>query len=213
MHNHLVTIALLGAVSAAATAERVDLFVFENADGADVSGLNLWADVVDKGSYAEMVFHNDSTIDCFVRSIYIENTDFSSDALDVMSIQNPQPLGVKFKNGGSPPQPAGSIKNFGGDWQGNLFAAKANKPGSGKDGIDSGEHLVFEFDYSNFTFQEIIDALTADVPAFRIAQHVQGLPGGFSVWTMNDPEQAVPLPSAAGLSLAGIAALGLRRRR
>ena len=41
----------------------------------------------------------------------------------------------------------------------------------------------------------------------------QGLPGGSSVWGRNEEGRIVPLPSAAGLSLAGLGLVSLRRRR
>jgi hypothetical protein len=205
--------ASLGVV-AAASAERIDLFVFENADGAEVSSLDLWVDVVDRGAYADFVFHNDSTVASTVTNIYIESTDFSTSGLTDGRIENPQPAGVDFRPGSAPPTPPGSIAAEGGAWQGNLFSAKAKKPGSGKDGIDPGEHLVLQFDLDGIAFSDLIDALTGDSPAFRIAQHVQGI-GEFSVWTVNgDGENAiVPLPSGAALSLAGLAIVATRRRR
>lgn len=209
-----VLIAALGVAPSVASADRIDLIVFENADGADVSGLDLWVDVIDRGTHADFVFHNDSTISSFVRSVYIEGTDFAEDALDNGRVGPSQQDGVSFVEGGSPPNPAGSIKHFGGDWRGNLFASKASQSGSGKDGIDAGEQLVLQFDYDQVSFATLISGLTSEQPGFRIAQHVQGLPGGYSVWTKNDTgERVVPLPSAAMMSLAGMGLIAGRRRR
>lgn len=207
-------LAALGIAASAATAERIDMFVFENADGANVAGLDLWVDVVDRGEHAEFVFYNDSTISSFVRSVYLEETDFSDDAIEDVEIADDQQDGVRFKNGGSPKNPAGAIKHFGGKWQGNLFAGKSRKSGSGKDGIDAGERLVIEFELDDIDFATLISGLTSDTPTFRIAQHVQGLPGGESVWTKNTPNgRIVPLPSAAMMSLAGLGMVATRRRR
>lgn len=209
-----VLIAALGVAPSVASADRIDLVVFENADGADVSGLNLWVDVIDRGTHADFVFHNDSTIASFVRSVYIEGTDFAEDALDNGRVGPTQQDGVSFVEGGSPPNPAGSIKDFGGNWQGNLFASKADNSGSGKDGIDQGEQLVLQFDYDEMSFESLMSGLTSEQPGFRIAQHVQGLPGGSSVWTRNGTgERVVPLPSAAMMSLAGMGLVAGRRRR
>lgn len=213
MRTTLVAAIVVGVAGSAALAERIDLFVYENSNGADVSGLDLWVDVVDRGSYAEFTFHNDSSISSFVRSIYIEKTSFSNSSLEDGAIVEPQPVGVKFINGGSPPNPAGSIRHFGGEWQGNLLAVKARSGGSNKDGIDQGEYVGLRFDYDGITFQDLLDALSGDTPAFRIAQHVQGLPYGYSVWTMNDGGRIVPLPSASAMAMVGMGLVSLRRRR
>lgn len=209
----ICVIGALGAAASLALAERVDVQIYENSDNADVSGLDLWVDVLDQGTHADLVFHNDSSIGSFIRSIYIEKTAFSDGSMDNSRIRNPQPLGVKFVKGGSPPNPAGSIRDFGGEWRGNLFAVKAKSPGTNKDGIDPGESLTLQFDYAGIDFQQLVAALSGDTPEFRIAEHIQGLPGGSSVWGKNGEHRVVPLPSAAAMGFAGLGLVTLRRRR
>lgn len=213
MPRRLCMIVLAG-VAPLAAAERIDLFVFENADNADVSGLDLWVDVVDQGAYADFVFHNDSSVACFIRSIYVESTGFSGASLADGRIESPQPVGVNFEPGATPGNPPGSISGFGGPWGGNLFDVGAVKPGANKDGVDPGQTLVLQFDYDGITYQQLIDALTGDEPAFRIAQHVQGVGGVSSIWAVNEGgASVVPLPGAAAMTLAGLALVAGRRRR
>jgi len=207
-----IAVAVAGTVAAPALADRIDLIVFENADGADVSALDLWVDVVGAGSAVDLVFHNDSGMQSFVRSVYIESTAFSVAAMIDGELLSPQPAGVKFKQGATPPNPAGSIAGFGGAWGGNLFSAKADKPGTNKDGIDPGESLTVRFDLADAGIGDVLDALRSDPLGFRIAAHVQGLPCGESVWAVNVP-RAVPIPTASAMGLVGLGVMALRRRR
>jgi hypothetical protein len=72
----------VGLAAAAAQADSIDLFVFENADNADVSGLDINVDIVDGGGGdVNFVFSNDSTTESFVSAIYVEMTNFSTGAL------------------------------------------------------------------------------------------------------------------------------------
>src|SRR5690606_23626652 len=61
---------VVGGLSTTAAAERVDLVVFE---GSHFAGLDVWLDVVDRGSEVDFVFRNDSSIGSSVASVYFEN--------------------------------------------------------------------------------------------------------------------------------------------
>lgn len=190
--------AALGSFCAAATAERVDLFVYESASGGDVSGLDLWVDVIDGGSSVDFVFHNDSTIASVVTSVYFEDVSAAS------GLSSPSILpgaGVDFAPGATPGDPAGSISGFYRDWAGNLYTAGATQP-SPMMGINPGETLTISFDFSG-VFSDMLAALRSDTGDFRLAQHVQGVgPLGFSVWTTTVP---APAPLAL-LALGGLVA-------
>jgi len=192
--------------SAQAQATIVNLMVYENASGVDTSKVNVWVDVIDKGSGAEFTFHNDSE-NGFISNIYFEKTEFSDNALTNAVIVTPEFSDVDFSKGSSPKNPAGSIKNFGGVWDGNLFSAKADSPAP-KNGIKPGEYLTIRFDYNDIDFDDLITGLS-DPLKFRMAQHIQGLSKcDASIWTVNTP---VPLPSTLVLLAAGLP-LFLRRK-
>jgi hypothetical protein len=209
----IAALCAIGLAASIATADQVDLFVFENADGVDVSNLDINVEVVDAGGGAiEFVFSNDSSIDSFVSSIYVESTDFSTAAMANGAIGDES--GATFTPPATPEFPPGSISGSGGAWGGNLFSADKT-PGSGT-GIDVGDYVTVEMDLINgYTYGDVIDALGEPV-AFRFAAHVQGI-NGSSVWVTNGPiGEIVPLPPAA-FAGAGLLALmgGVRivRRR
>ncbi|MCE7970504.1 MAG: PEP-CTERM sorting domain-containing protein [Leptolyngbya sp. PLA2] len=187
-----------------AFADRVDLFVYENADNADVGGLDLWADLVDGGTYIDITFYNDSTASSVVTAIYFEKFSGLTGGSIVF-----ESAGVDFSDGATPPNPAQPGLNYGGSWSGNLYSTDANPPPA-HNGINHGgtESLTIRFDYAGgTTFGDVKSALTASDPTWRIAQHVQGLPGGYSVWSIS-------VPAPGSLALVGLAGLaGLRRRR
>src|SRR5690606_29522500 len=128
-------------------------------------------------------------------------------ALAVPEIAAQSP-GVKFSSGASPGQPAGSIQHHGGAWS-TLYSADADAPPP-MNGINAGigETLTVRFNLTGgYTVDDVIGAITDEPSRFRIAQHIQGLPGDASVWSVT-----VPSPASLGL-LSGCALLAMRRRR
>lgn len=195
------------AVSTAAHADRIDMFVFENADGVDTSGLDIWVDAVDGGTHIDLVFHNDSEADSFVTSLYIEATEFTSEGFEDMMILTPQPVGVDYESGAHPQDPAGSIDNYMTPWRGSLFSASPESP-SPVNGINPGESLTIRAEYDGINFSDVMNNLNSS-DGFRIAQHIQGIgEGSSSVWAVNEP---VPEPAAAAAIV--LMALAPRRRR
>ena len=195
----------VGLAAAAAQADTIDLVVFENADNADVSGLDINVDIVDGGGGdVNFVFSSDSTTESFVSAIYVEMTNFSTGALANGAVVDES--GATFTPPATPPNPPGAISNFGGPWGGILYSADMI-PGNGN-GIDIGDYVTLGFDLLNAnTVQDIFDAAAADPALFRFAAHVQGIDGS-SVWVTNgggDMPPVVPLPPAglAGLGLLG----------
>lgn len=200
MHARLLTgIGLLTAAAAAASADRVDLFVFENADGVDTSIVDLWVDVIDQGSNIDFVFHNDSTMGA-VTAVYFETNNLIANGLIFGSAGT-----VNFAAGASPASPAGSVFAFGGSWAGNTYSADADSPGP-TNGVGVGETLTVRFDLLG-SYADVLAALAPSAAdGFRIAEHAQAF-GPYSLWTSN-----VPAPGAAAfLGLAGL--LAARRRR
>ena len=195
---------LLSAPSASAMI--YSLTIFENADGVDVSGLDLWVDVIDGGSYVDFEFHNDSLVNSFISSVYVEQ--FGS-ALSGGSIAA-QSTGVLFHDGSNPRNPPGSI----GGWGGSAYAAAANSP-SPINGVHQGEWLTLRMNYEDADYGEVLSMIATG--ELRLAQHVQGI-GRSSVWGVTRPPgDPVPLPASVWLLGSGFASwLGggaIRRRK
>lgn len=190
---------LVGSFASVATAARVDLEVYENQSGADVSGLDLWVDVLAAGADVDFVFHNDSSISSIITQIYFE------DGLDALiangSIFN-ESAGVDFKIGATPSDPPGG-NTIG--WMGTYFSVGRENPVS--NGINPGETLTLRFDLvGGATVDAIVAAL--GTTGTRIAEHIQSLPTGASVAAVT-----VPVPVAVGPGLVLLAGLGLYRYR
>lgn len=206
MKHALIWMVVLGGMATLACAARVDLEVFENDSGADVSGLDLWVDVLNSAGKAEFIFHNDSTISSIITEIY-----FESGLSDLLS--NPmiaaESAGVDFEVGATPANPPGGTNI---DWEGTFFSVGRVAKGGVDNGINNPppiETLAITFDFVGAEdIDAIIDALGQ--VGTRIAEHIQALPCDNSVSAVT-----VPLPAALGpglLLLASIGAFRLRRQ-
>ena len=206
MSRHLFAAAALAVCGcvAGASAERVDLFVYENADGGDVTLLDLWVDVSQSGVLVTFDFHNDSAVGSRISNIYFENTAFTQAAFtNSGTLEAPLPSGVNFSAGGSPANPASGINAFDTAWGGTL--AWFSRNGGAANAIDPGESLSVTFTLSDAGL-DVAQALRER--DFRVAQHVISVGAdSFSVWTTN-----VPAPGVASVMLGGLAMAGRRRR-
>jgi len=196
----------IGLIAASTQADTVDLFIFENATGTDVTNIDINVEIVDAGGGdVQFVFSNDSSIASFISAVYIESTNFSGAFLDAIALGGVSG-DVAFSEGVTPPNPAGSIQHYDTPWGGTLFGADRD-PGKGNMwGIHPGESLAVDVELDGIGFDDLTGAL--EVPLFRFAAHIQGVgDDGASIWGTNGPDMAVvPLPPAA---LAGAGLLGL----
>ena len=83
-------------------------------------------------------------------------------------------------------------------------------------GINSGDTLAMTVNHG-LAFEDFLDLFGEwDEEGFRIAMRIEGIGRGGSqcIWGITDnPGRAVPLPSAAALTLAGLGCVILRRTR
>lgn len=198
---------LLDAAAMPARGALITLSVYENSSNVPTAGLNLTIDLVDNGSTADLVFKNQSTIPAVVTALYVESNQLSTAVLSGGQIVSPQVPGVAFSPGATPPNPAGSISGFGGAWAGNLFSADADSPGP-TNGLSPGESVTLRFATPS-GFDALLSALSSSPAGFRIAEQVQGIGSGASVWAMST---TIPTPAASAY-LAAAMILRPRRRR
>jgi hypothetical protein len=190
-------------MSGSAAADVISFEVFENGSGIPLAGLSAAAEVTGAGTTVTMQFRNGSTAPSVVTSIYIEGTAAAMTLLSGPEIVTPQMAGVNFVAGATPPNPPGSVAAWGGGWQGNLFSLRASGPAM-QNGLSPGESVSVRFQL-NGSVDDMVRAITGG--GMRLAQHVQGVGGGQSVWAVT-----VPGPGGAGV-LAGLCVFGARRRR
>lgn len=183
----------------------VDFVVYENADGVATGEIDIDLELVDvSASQLSFIFRNNSTIDCRVTDIFVENTAFSSIALDSPTIVNNG--GAQYSSPSNMMGPGGNLTDFGGAWQGTLFSADPDTPMPNVNAVGPGEAITV-FWSPNVAFQDIVDGLELSPAMFRAAAHVQGIGAGdSSIWVVT------PSPgSAALLGIGGV--LAARRRR
>jgi|GEM_PF-2684693 len=194
-------------VSGIAQAQTSNFVIFENADGVDVSGLNIGLEVVDLGTQVEFLISNNSEIEARVTSIYFEATEFSQENLSNPMIQNYS--GVNYTaDRVSPRGPAGSIKHTeGGDWRGTYFGLAPTTPQPNLSAMSPGEMVSVIFDLENdLTASDVFSALNDPVEGFRITMHIQSVGAeGASVWGVN--------PTPGTVALFGMGGLVASRRR
>lgn len=170
---------------------------------SSVAGLTIRLDVIDHGSFAELVISNDSATAGVLTTFYVENTP-TSQLWGGVSL-HAWSGGVSFGDGASPANPPGSIADFGGPWGGSLFAFGADNPKPAK-GVGPGEWLSLKIDPGSSSVAAIQAAYT-DASTVRFAGHVQALADESSAWIVT-----VPTPGTACLlALGGI--IAVRRRR
>jgi hypothetical protein len=201
-------------IAGGASAMIFPLFVYENADGADVQGLNLWFEVTDGGTYADFTFYNSSTIASNIANIYFEASGAGLN-LGSSSIAG-ESAGVDFNSGGNPSNPAPGQNPL--DWAGTEVRYRAKNPAPTWGILNTqpgpnAEWLKIRFDYGSSSYDEVISDLTSG--NFRVAQHVTGMPQ--SIWTVSgEPVNPVPLPASVwllGSGLVGWAGMSRIRRR
>lgn len=170
---------------------------------SSVAGLTIRLDVIDHGSFAELVISNDSTTAGVLTTFYIENTA-TSQLWGGVSLHD-WSGGVSFSGGATPANPPGSISEFGGPWGGTLYAFGADNPKPSK-GVGPGGWLSLKIDPGSSSVAAIRAAYT-DPTAVRFAGHIQSLPDGSSAWIVT-----VPTPGTACLlALGGVLAIHRHR--
>ena len=147
-------------------------------------------EVTESDDQVLFTFYNDGPITSYIADIYFDDSTSLLSGMSIAVGDPPTSPGVLFLVDSPPPPfnfPQGD--NLSPDFEED-FKASADKPGTGKDGVDESETLGILFEFSGgSTLTDIITALVnADL---RIGLHVQGIGDeGFS-----DSYVTVPEPS------------------
>lgn len=205
-----------GIVIAGAAQATTFSFVHISAQGGDApnSGFasqtaqQLFVDITDEGGgQVRFTFRNEGPLASSIQAIYFDDGHL----LGIASIVNGP--GTEFSQGASPGDlPGGNTLTI----PFNVtvgFLASADNPAPSK-GVNPGQWVAIVFSLINgATYQDVIDDMGNG--SLRIGMHVIGQADGDSDAFINngDDTPVVPLPAGAGLALAGLAPLALRRRR
>lgn len=190
------------AAGSVAHAQVFPFAIFENADGVNVSGLDLSLSLIDGGSHVDFMISNMSSIGGVVTGIAVEDPG-ASPTLSGLTIL-PDGVGSGWSVGGL--AIPGSIAGFSGPWNGTMGAVRAN-PSPIANGIVSGEYLTLRFSLGSSSFDDVVDAVSSQ--NLRLVMHIQSLGANdeFSVWGTT-----VPTPATAALFLGGLIFAARRRR-
>jgi hypothetical protein len=170
----------------------------DNGGYHDSPEMDLYVEVVDRGSRVDFIFHNESLIDCSMARIYFQGGAFFgiADIIDGPGTSFGQPATPAHLPAGNllePPFVTTHELSFDSD------------PPAPQNGINPGEWVMTTFDLINSgTFQSVVDELNTG--ALRIGVHIIALPDGSS-------ESAIAVPEPTMLCLLGLGALALLRKR
>jgi len=216
-HTVFAAVAALSLCCAAASGATLSFGgVSKNNDDDTASGeQQLTVDVFSPTSGGEtrgtpnlvsFLFTNSGSVQSTITNIFFDDGTL----LGISQINNGE--GVNFERGSKPGDLPGG-EDLDPPFEATVdFNISSSTPQLIANGIDPGESLEIVFELINDkTFDDTIQALITG--ELRIGLHVRNFPDGGSESFVNLPPQIIPLPSAAGLAMAGLVALGARRRR
>lgn len=196
----LMVFVLCPPVDSVQAVEIHPLVIFtDNGNYNDSPDVDLYVEVVDKDSYVDFKFTNDSLTDCSIARIYFQGGAFLG---EVEIIGGP---GTSFSGYPKPHNLPGG-KTLDPPFIATYELSMDSDPPVPKNGINPGEWLIVKFDLINDgTFLNIVDEIYSGT--LRIGAHVIGFDDGSSESAVNES------PEPTTLSLLALGALALLRRR